>query len=124
MAQGPLREDDIRGIHDPYEFLHPVSTIETAGNQTDPRFPIHNSNMAVVLFFGPARERTGRDSQDLPLSGSISIPQLWERLLAEHPGLASLRDSCRIAVDQEYASADSTIGAGSEIAIIPPVAGG
>ncbi len=80
--------------------------------------------MAVILFFGPARERTGRDSQELPLQAGTTIAALWERLIELHPLLEPLRQSCRIAVDQEYASDDRLIGDESEIAIIPPVAGG
>lgn len=80
--------------------------------------------MAVILFFGPARERTGRESQELSIEGSIDIEELWRRLLTEHPTLEPLRESCRIAVDQEYALGDTTIDDSSEVAIIPPVAGG
>jgi molybdopterin converting factor subunit 1 len=80
--------------------------------------------MATILYFGPARERTGLDSQELRLEGTLTQKEFWERLLAEHPSLVSLRDSCRLAVDQEYAGIDRSVDDRSEIAIIPPVAGG
>jgi molybdopterin synthase catalytic subunit len=80
--------------------------------------------MATILYFGPARERTGIDGEELSLSGTATVSELWDRLIAHRPMLAPLRDSCRVAVDQEYASGNVVIDNGSEVAIIPPVAGG
>ena len=80
--------------------------------------------MATILYFGPARERTGIDSEELTLSGTATLAELWDRLIDHRPELAPLRESCRVAVDQEYARGDVAIDDGSEVAIIPPVAGG
>jgi MoaE-MoaD fusion protein len=80
--------------------------------------------MSRVLYFGPAREASGVDEEDLEGEKIQTVDQFWSVVIARHPRLAGLRASSRLAVDMVYAREDADIGAAAEIAIIPPVAGG
>jgi molybdopterin synthase catalytic subunit len=80
--------------------------------------------MAHILYFGPARERTGVDSEEIAFDKAIDIDGFWAQLISRHPSLDELRSSCRIAVDMHYVDDSSVIQPDAEIAVIPPVAGG
>jgi molybdopterin converting factor subunit 1 len=78
-----------------------------------------------VLFFASAREAAGcAESIVTCEAGGIREAVFWERLVAKHPLLASLRGSVRIAKNCEYLSADDELRPGDEAALIPPVSGG
>jgi molybdopterin converting factor small subunit len=78
-----------------------------------------------VLFFASARQAAGcAESIVTCEAGGIREALFWERLLAKHPSLASLRSSVRIAKNCEYLAADDELRPGDEAALIPPVSGG
>jgi molybdopterin converting factor small subunit len=78
-----------------------------------------------VLFFASASEAAGCAEATVPCEeGGIRESLLWERLLAKHPSLASLRGSVRIAKNCEYLAAGGELHPGDEAALIPPVSGG
>lgn len=77
-----------------------------------------------VKLFAAARERGGRDAVELELPARATAGDLRAALGEEFPELASLLPSSLIAVDHQYASDDSEIPAGGEVALIPPVSGG
>jgi molybdopterin converting factor subunit 1 len=78
----------------------------------------------TILYFGPARDCAGMYSETVSLDGPLTIDQLWSWLIERHPRLAECRAISRIAVDMEYLSDGDVITDASEVAIIPPVAGG
>ena len=80
--------------------------------------------MATILYFGPARERTGVDSERIEIDAAVDVDSFWKAIIERHPSLESLRASSRLAVDMEYVSSDAMIAPDAEIAVIPPVAGG
>lgn len=80
--------------------------------------------MARILYFGVARDIAKTDSESVELTRPTSVDALWKLLIERHAGLAAIRGVSRVAVDMQYASPDVTIADESEIAIIPPVAGG
>jgi len=77
-----------------------------------------------VLFFGPARDLAGVESVSLALAGSATVALLRERLVKEHPKLAAALERIRFAVNERYASDETRLREGDEVAIIPPVSGG
>lgn len=77
-----------------------------------------------ILYFGLARDCTGVGSEDVVFEEGATVGRLWEGLIARHPRLAQCREFSRMAVDMRYVSDDEVIAGASEIAIIPPVAGG
>ena len=78
--------------------------------------------MPRILYFGIARDLTGIDAEEI--AGVDSVAALWDALLERHPRLAQIRPATRVAVDMTYTSGDAAIADTSEVAIIPPVAGG
>lgn len=77
----------------------------------------------TVLAFGIARDIFGRESVQISLGKNTDIASLKEKLEEQYPKLKELA-SYMIAVNDQYALANTMILAGDEIAIIPPVSGG
>ena len=82
--------------------------------------PIH----VRVLFFGAARDATGREQLELSLSSQANVASAFAQLLADYPALARFGNSLLLAVNQEYALPDQKISDGDELAVLPPVSGG
>lgn len=79
----------------------------------------------TVRLFAILRERAGRDSVEIELPEGATVSDAFERLAAA-PGLGELveRMPLRMAVNREYASEDTAIALGDELAVIPPISGG
>lgn len=84
--------------------------------------------MSLMLrYFAQAAEKTGCREEAIELEGgreSIPLDELKKLLAARHPKLAPVLAVCRLAVDGEYATADTQVRADAEVAVIPPVSGG
>lgn len=76
-----------------------------------------------VLTFGIAKEICGGSVVTLELTDNVTSATLKQVLLHAYPSLARLT-SFAVAVNGEYATADTPVHAGDEVAIIPPVSGG
>lgn len=76
----------------------------------------------TVLAFGIAKDILGAQSIQLQTDGA-TIGDIKAILEEQYPELKELA-SYMIAVNDEYAHANTVIHAGDEIAIIPPVSGG
>jgi MoaE-MoaD fusion protein len=78
-----------------------------------------------VRLFAILRERAGRDSLEIDLPEGATVAQAMEALRAE-PGLDEPLDRMRVAmaVNREYAAPDTSLAAGDELALVPPVSGG
>ena len=77
--------------------------------------------MITVLYFASLRDAAGCDSEQMPLPASLE--ELYRELRARH-GFALPRERLRVAVDGAFASWDTPLRAGSEVAFLPPVSGG
>ncbi len=75
----------------------------------------------TVLYFASLRDAAGRDSEQLPLPASLR--GLYEELRVRH-GFSLPAEKLRVAVDGAFATWETPLRAGSEIAFIPPVSGG
>ena len=84
----------------------------------------NSTRMATILYFGWARDCAGADSDQLNFDEPLSQQEFWSQLLRLRPGLLSCQGASRIAVNQRYVGNHEPIEPHSEIAIIPPVAGG
>lgn len=80
--------------------------------------------MAKFLFFSQAKDITGLDECEISIPKNTDINGLWQLLIDKFPDLAQCEKSSRIAINMEYATEASSANDSSEIAIIPPVAGG
>jgi molybdopterin synthase catalytic subunit len=77
-----------------------------------------------VLFFGAAREIAGSSEIELELRAPSSAADAFEEVLARYPELRRFGRSLLLAVNQEYAIAETQLREGDELAVFPPVSGG
>ena len=84
--------------------------------------------MIRLVYFAWVRERIGSDGEALALpAGVATVGGLLDWLAGRSPGHAAAladRSAVRVAVDQVFATADTPVAGGSEVAIFPPVTGG
>ena len=84
--------------------------------------------MITILYFAWVREAIGTDSETITLPEAVTtVATLLDHLATQSPGhAAALADRSRIhvAVDQQFANAETPIAGAREIAIFPPVTGG
>ncbi len=78
-----------------------------------------------VRLFAILRERAGADSVELELADGATVSDALAALsrLPAFEGLIG-RLPMRLAVNRDYADADSPLDEGDELALIPPVSGG
>jgi molybdopterin synthase catalytic subunit len=77
-----------------------------------------------LLFFAVLRDIAGTGETELELAEGTTAQDVWESLRAAHPQLAGYAQPPMTAVNEEYASAQTVLREGDELAFIPPVAGG
>src|SRR5437762_1562191 len=77
-----------------------------------------------VLFFAVLRERLGRERASLELPDGATVGRLLEELAVAHPALPPLLGRVQVAVNRSMVKPDHVLGAGDEVALIPPVSGG
>jgi sulfur-carrier protein len=59
-----------------------------------------------------------------PKDKQISIQQVCDRLICDHPQLAQWLDVTRFGINLNFVEADTLISDGDEVVFIPPVSGG
>jgi molybdopterin synthase catalytic subunit len=72
-----------------------------------------------VRLFAALRDRAGSDVVDLVLPQGAAVSEALDRLQAVTAGLRVV-----VAVNHEYATPDTALREGDEVALIPPVSGG
>lgn len=78
--------------------------------------------MAVVRLFAAARVAAGTGRDELP--GGTVGEVLDEAVKRYGAGFADVLAGCRVWLNGESAERGDTIGAGDELAVLPPVSGG
>ncbi len=76
-----------------------------------------------VLLFAAHADALGRSAIDLELPENSSVSDVVGAV-RRLPGGERVPSSTLVAVDRRYAPPAQTLRAGSEVALIPPVAGG
>ncbi len=77
--------------------------------------------MVRVLFFGATAEIVGQ-AEIAVLAQDATVGTILDRLLVDYPGLAKL--NLLFALNQEFATRETFIGLGGELAVFTPVSGG
>ena len=79
-----------------------------------------------VLFFGAAREVVDQNPLQLSLAadGPPTLARAFQQLVDKYPNLERFGRSLLFAVNQEYATSETELKDGDELAIFPPVSGG
>jgi molybdopterin converting factor subunit 1 len=79
---------------------------------------------ARVLFFGRLKDIVGVSEAACSVPEGAPIAQLFSLYVQRCPELAAYRKSVVASRNREFASFETPIGAGDEIAFLPPVSGG
>jgi len=77
-----------------------------------------------VLFFASLKDITGESGIDLELDENADVESLKVEVTSMYPKLKPFMSFVKIAINQEFAEANSVIKNGDELAILPPVSGG
>jgi len=77
-----------------------------------------------TLFFAAYRELLGRSELEVDLPDGATVADLVAKLRARGAPFDGLPERPTVAVNRTYASSTCSLGAGDEVAFIPPVAGG
>jgi molybdopterin converting factor subunit 1 len=77
-----------------------------------------------VLFFGRLKDVVGHAEESLDLADASTLEQLFAAFAARVPELAKYRSSVVASRNQEFASWDTSLHSGDEVAFLPPVSGG
>lgn len=77
-----------------------------------------------LLYFAVLRDIAGRDAEELALPDGTTARDVWLTLRGAHAKLAAFQQPPLSAINESYASPDTILRDGDELAFIPPVAGG
>jgi molybdopterin synthase catalytic subunit len=78
----------------------------------------------TVRLFARLRELAGVPRLERDIASDATIEELVQDLQAEFPRLAELASRTIISVNQEFASPQTRLAEGDEVAFFPPVSGG
>ena len=78
----------------------------------------------TVLLFAQLAESIGEKQLTLDLPEKAGVGEALEILGGQHPAIAKLSPSLAVAVNEQYATRNTTLNDGDTIAWIPPVSGG
>ena len=77
-----------------------------------------------VLLFGMLKDLTGKSCDIVDVREGSSVRDLLAQYAARYPTLSPALSSIAVAVNQQYAAADTVLNASDEVALLPPVSGG
>ena len=75
-----------------------------------------------VLFFGHYRDIAAEIALELP--GGATVADAADALARRDPRLVDLLSRTRVAVGAEFATPETTLKEGDEVAFLPPMSGG
>ncbi|MDB5080204.1 MAG: molybdopterin converting factor, subunit 1 [Chloroflexi bacterium] len=77
-----------------------------------------------LKFFAAFRETTGQSELDWPLAAGQTAGDVLESLVVEYPALSGGVKSALVMVNRRYATRQTALQPGDEVAFLPPVGGG
>ena len=77
-----------------------------------------------VLFFASLSDITGMRETSVDPAGFTDILSVFNKFAKDFPSLEKYRSSVLFALNSEFASPDSPVQDGDEVAFFPPVSGG
>lgn len=77
-----------------------------------------------LLFFAVLRDIAGTDSRELALAEGTTARDVWQSLRDQYAKLTDYTQPPMIAINETYATPETILRDGDELAFIPPVAGG
>lgn len=80
--------------------------------------------MIQVLLFASLADLAGERGVTLEVASGITVQQVWELLQSRYPRLASYSNRLLRSVNGSFATGDTLVNDGDEVAFFPPVSGG
>ncbi|NEQ43199.1 MAG: molybdopterin converting factor subunit 1 [Leptolyngbya sp. SIOISBB] len=80
--------------------------------------------IVTVKLFAAYQEAYGQPELTLELPTGVTVADVRDRLLTEHPELEQWRDLTRFGVNLQFVEPDTPLQSGDEVVLIPPVSGG
>ena len=77
-----------------------------------------------ALFFGHYRDIVPSGEISVTLSGDATVSDAAATLAALEPRLADILNRTRVAVGADFATAETSLKDGDELAFLPPMSGG
>lgn len=77
-----------------------------------------------LKLFAAFRETVGQSDLEWPLGPSRTAGEVLDSLVAEYPALAGGAKSALVMVNRRYATRQTALQPGDEVAFLPPVGGG
>ena len=77
-----------------------------------------------ILFFASLRDVVGKPELEMDIDSKTSVRFLFQKLQEQFPNISKYERVLLVAVNQVYATLDSEVSPGDEIAFFPPVSGG
>jgi molybdopterin synthase catalytic subunit len=77
-----------------------------------------------VLFFGMLKDLAGKSSDTLDMPEDTTVGDVLAHLESRIPRLKDSLASLAVAVNQQYAGAETELKSDDEVALLPPVSGG
>lgn len=78
----------------------------------------------TVKLFAIYQEAYGMPEVQWQFPAAATVGAVRDRALAEHPHLEPWRDRTRLGQNLQFVTADTPLGDGDEVVLIPPVSGG
>ncbi|KAM3089617.1 MoaD/ThiS family protein [Phormidesmis sp. 146-35] len=83
-----------------------------------------NSITVTVKLFAAYQEAYGVSELTLDLPIGATVEMVRDRLISDRPQLAEWRNLTRFGVNLQFVEPQTTLQAGDEVVLIPPVSGG
>lgn len=77
-----------------------------------------------IKFFAGCQDIAGKRESEVELKEETNAKMLLEKLIKDYPGLEKMAKNILLSINMEYASSDTILKDGDEVALIPPVSGG
>jgi molybdopterin converting factor subunit 1 len=77
-----------------------------------------------VKFFASYREAFGKEEVEVEVEDDTDITGFLDVLKKAYPELGTLSETLIVSVNKEYATYDTILKNGDEVALLPPVSGG
>ena len=75
-----------------------------------------------VRYFASLRETLGKEQEQLNVNQKTTVADVWQQLSEANESIANRSVLC--AINQQYASMETVLADGDELAFFPPVTGG
>lgn len=78
----------------------------------------------TILLFAQLADAVGESQLSLDLPDDAKVTDALDALATKHAAITPHRPTLAVAVNESYATADTSLNDGDTIALIPPVSGG